>query len=183
MSLCFNSRGLLPPGDHTMTINDLKQSLLVVGPGNIPWDPVHRLWLVSNLEIMYNQLKTVKILFPGKIGNLFIDGSFVQDKAHPNDIDGYFECDLKFLASKELEDQLNLLDPHKCWTWDRSSRRPCLNSTKGQLPMWHKYRVELYPHFGQPCGIYDEFGNEQQFPAAFRKTRSTFEEKGIIKLL
>jgi hypothetical protein len=35
----------------------------------------------------------------------------------------------------------------------------------------HKYRIELYPHFGQLSGIKDEFGNDQQFPAACRKTR------------
>ena len=55
--------------------------------------------------------------------------------------------------------------------------------TKKQLPMWHKYRVELYPHFGQISGIKDEFNNDLQFPAAFRKTRDTFQPKGIIKII
>lgn len=49
--------------------------------------------------------------------------------------------------------------------------------------MWHKYRVELYPHHGQPSGIVDEHGNQQQFPAAFRKTRDTFLLKGIVKIV
>lgn len=48
--------------------------------------------------------------------------------------------------------------------------------------MWHKYRIELYPHFGQSSGILDEFGNELDFPAAFRKSRAN-KQKGIIKLL
>jgi hypothetical protein len=30
-----------------------------------------------------------------------------------------------------------------------------LGYPKLQLPMWHKYRVELYPHYGQLCGIRD----------------------------
>jgi hypothetical protein len=42
---------------------------------------------------------------------------------------------------------------------------------KWQLPMWHRYRVELYPHLPQPGGIKDEFGNDLHFPAAFRKCR------------
>jgi hypothetical protein len=31
--------------------------------------------------------------------------------------------------------------------------------------MWHAYRVELYPHFGQLCGIEDAFGNQLEFPS------------------
>jgi len=45
------------------------------------------------------------------------------------------------------------------------------------------YRVELYPHFGQLAGISDEFGNDLQFPAAFRKSRTEHRQKGIVKLL
>ena len=38
--------------------------------------------------------------------------------------------------------------------------------------MWHQYRVDLYPHVpGLLSGILDEFGHEQEFPSAFRKTR------------
>lgn len=49
--------------------------------------------------------------------------------------------------------------------------------------MWHRYKVELYPHVGQGCGIFDENGNEQMFSAAFRKTRDTFLPKGIIQII
>jgi hypothetical protein len=48
--------------------------------------------------------------------------------------------------------------------------------------MWIEYRVELYPHFGQAAGILDRFGNELQFPAAFRLSRSG-RPKGIVKLI
>jgi hypothetical protein len=92
----FNENGFLPPHDYELTLNDLRESLLVRGPG---------------------------------------DG-----------------------------------------------RKPYRGYTKKQLPMWHRYRVELYPHFGQPSGIKDEYGHDQQFPAAFRKSRDTFLPKGIIKL-
>lgn len=36
---------------------------------------------------------------------------------------------------------------------------------------------------GQSCGICDEYGHPQQFPAAFRKTRDTFKPKGIVKII
>ena len=49
--------------------------------------------------------------------------------------------------------------------------------------MWHRYKVELYPNTGKGCGIHDEYGYEQTFPAAFRKTRDTFLPKGIIKII
>jgi hypothetical protein len=116
------------------------------------------------------------------IKDIFIDGSFVEDKDHPNDIDGYFVCDLMELATGRLERNLNLLDPDKVWTWDPKSRRPFKGYPKKQLPMWHRYRVELYPHYGQGSGITDRFGNELEFPAAFRRSRRDGRPRGIIKI-
>lgn len=107
----------------------------------------------------------------------------VEDKLHPNDIDGYFEVNLEYLYSGQLQRDLNALDPHKIWTWAPESRRPYRNYPKKQLPMWHQYRVELYPHYNQPSGITDAFGNMLQFPAAFRKSRSKHKQKGIIELV
>lgn len=175
----FNEFGLLPPGDYQLTFAELKQSHLVLpSQGFAPdWDQAWRLRLVNNLEILTNQLWEVGI------DKTFVDGSFVEDKAHPSDIDGYFECELDFLASGELEFELNKLDPHKVWTWSPESRSSSGNSAKKQLPMWHFYRVELYPHFGQPAGILDEFGNNQMFPAAFRKSRREHRSKGIVQLV
>lgn len=45
------------------------------------------------------------------IEEIVVDGSFAEVKVHPNDIDGYFCCELKRLASGELERELNRLDP------------------------------------------------------------------------
>ncbi|MBU7006432.1 hypothetical protein Ga0451573_001348 [Peptococcaceae bacterium DYL19] len=178
--LAFNNKGLLPPEDYSMTFKELKSSLLVVGPPNkqlINWDVNWRLHLVSQLEILTKQLWEVGI------NEIFIDGSFVEMKPHPNDIDGYFECDLMYLASGRLEQELNKLDPNKIWTWNPNSRKPYRGYAKKQLPMWHKYRVELYPHVGLPSGIKDQHGNNLQFPAAFRIARYSNEPKGVIKLV
>jgi hypothetical protein len=50
--------------------------------------------------------------------------------------------------------------------------------------MWHQYRVELYPHFpGLLSGIVDQFGNELQFPSAFRQQRHSFRPKGIVEIV
>jgi hypothetical protein len=119
------------------------------------------------------------------IREIFADGSFVEDKDHPNDIDGYFVCDLKSLASGVLAQQLNRLDPYKVWTWDPASRRPYRGYPKRQLPMWHRYRVELYPHvpgLGLGSGIRDKFGHELEFPSAFRQSRRDGKPRGIVKI-
>lgn len=177
----FNGDGLLPPGDYQVTFEALRRSPLVVGPEDSErypnWDAGWRGWLVDQLETLTRQLWRVGVK------EVFADGSFAEDKDHPNDIDGYFVCDLDSLASGRLQQELNLLDPQKVWTWDPASRRPYRGYPKKQLPMWHVYRVELYPHVaGLGSGIVDRFGNELEFPSAFRQSRRDGRARGIIKL-
>jgi hypothetical protein len=174
----FDDHGLLPPGDYELTFEQLRASVLVVGPGPTAphWDAAWRARLVDNLEVLVSQLWAVGI------DEIFVDGSFAEDKDHPNDIDGYFVCDLDMLQSGALERELNRLDPFKVWTWDPASRRPHRGSPKAQLPMWHRYRVELYPHFGQLCGIQDRHGNDLEFPSAFRMSRRDGRPRGIVKI-
>src|SRR5580704_16529235 len=140
----FNQDGLLPPGDYILTFDELRHSLLVKPSLSTAeqWDEPWRLTLVNNAEML------VKELWQVGITRVFLDGSFVEDKDHPNDIDGYFECDARRLATGSLQRELNAINPFKIWTWDPQTRQPYANSAKKQLPMWHRYRVELYPHFG-----------------------------------
>ncbi len=173
----FNSLGILPPGDYPLTFSQLRQSLLVQGSGEHPdWDTSWRFHLINQCEIMVHQLWRIGIT------EIYLDGSFVEEKSHPNDIDGYFVCDAFYLASGDLERDLNALDPYKIWTWEPRTRRAYRGYAKKQLPMWHRYRVELYPHFGQSSGIRDKYGHELQFPSAFRQQRGSSEPKGIIQI-
>ena len=179
----FDSDGLLPPGDYELSFDELRLSRLVRDTGDrntdSTWDADWREQLVGGLEILTRQLWQVGIR------EIFADGSFVEDKDHPNDIDGYFVCDLKSLASGVLTQQLNRLDPYKVWTWDPASRRPYRGYPKCQLPMWHRYRVELYPHvlgLGLGSGIRDKFGHELEFPSAFRQSRRDGKPRGIVKI-
>lgn len=178
----FNEFGLLPPGDHEVTFNDLRKSPLVIDPENANqcpnWDVGWRGWLVDQLETLARQLWKVGIT------DVFADGSFAEEKDHPNDIDGYFVCDFDFLASGRLQQELNLIDPQKVWTWDPASRRPYLGYPKKQLPMWHVCRVEMYPHVsGMGSGILDRYGHELEFPSAFRQSRRDGRPRGIVKLI
>lgn len=175
----FNAEGLLPPGDYALTLEELRQSMLVNSPpgASATWDSEWRARLVENLAVLVAQLWQVGITA------IFVNGSFVEDKDHPNDIDGYFECELMRLATGELQRDLNLLDPHKVWTWDPASRKPYRGYPKRQLPMWHAYRVELYPHVGQLSGIRDRYGHELEFPSAFRQSRRDGQPKGIVRIV
>jgi hypothetical protein len=172
----FNGEGVLPPADYPLTLGQLRDSLLVIGPEGKSehWDAVWRGHLVANLGILVKQLWTIGI------SDIFIDGSFVEDRDCPNDIDGYFVCDVNRVTSGLLANELNNLAPHPVWTWDHKRRKPDRRG-KSQLPMWHQYRVELFPHYGQPNGIVDKHGNELTFPSSFRLTRGGV-PKGIIKL-
>lgn len=170
---CFTSDGVLDVGTYDATLGEVRASILVLGPpatAELKWDGIHRAKLVDSAELLIRQLRQVGVT------EIFLDGSFAEAKPHPNDIDGYFECELELLASGELQQRLNALDPFKIWTWDPAARRVGAGSTKKQLPMWHRYRVELYPHVpGLLSGIRDPSGHAQQFPAAFRRQRGTTE--------
>jgi hypothetical protein len=65
------------------------------GRADSTWDAAWRESLVGNLEVMTRQLWQVGIR------EVFADGSFVEEKGSPNDIDGYFVCALADLASGE----------------------------------------------------------------------------------
>lgn len=177
----FTADGTLPPGDYLLTLDELEASTLVVGPAQATdhpaWSVVWRRHLVGNLRVMVGQLWSVGI------DEIYIDGSFAEDKDHPNDIDGYFACDPHRFASGQLEQELNRIDPEKCWTWDHTSRRKYRGYPKLQLPMWHAYRVELYPHYAGLIAGVDDQGHALEFPAFFRKSRATGHPKGVIRIV
>jgi hypothetical protein len=178
----FTSDGVLPADDYPMTIDELRKSMLVHGRQGVTdeaWDSQWRADLVNNASILVKQLWDIGI------NEIFFDGSFVENKARPGDIDGYFECPWNKKISGDLERELNLLDPHTVWTWNLNERQNYAG--KARLPMWIRYRTELYPHLiGGPCsfssGITDEHGNDLEFPSVFRQSRE-FVQKGIVKII
>src|SRR5688500_7403701 len=108
----FTEEGLLTPADYPLTLAERGAAHLETGEGgdSAAWDAGWRAHLVDGLEVLVEQLWQVGI------DRIFVDGSFVEEKDHPNDIDGYFECPLRYLASGELQRDLNALDPYKIWT-------------------------------------------------------------------
>jgi hypothetical protein len=161
-----------------MTVDELRNSYLVGGTGlSQTWDSKWRSNLVDHLEMVVGELWQVGVT------EIFIDGSFVEDKDHPHDIDGYFLCDEADFISGALERRLNAISARKIWTWDPASRRYSPSTGRWQLPMWHDHRVDMYPHYGQVSGVRDAYGHDLLFPSLFRLTRHTNLPKGIVKIL
>ena len=81
----FTRNGVLPVGDDPLTLNELRESVLVRGPSgrrkSSRWDSVWRVVLLENLAILVTELWQIGI------SEIFVDGSFVKDKDHPNHID------------------------------------------------------------------------------------------------
>src|SRR5699024_12743632 len=93
--------------------NELRQSFLIKGENDLHvWDEQWIIYLIDQLEILVQELWKVEV------DQIFIDGSFVENKAHPNDIDGYFECDLMEFAIGKLDRKLIALNYTNIWTWD-----------------------------------------------------------------
>jgi hypothetical protein len=116
----FNANGVLDPGTYAATISEIRQSILVLGDGTSPtWDRNWRSELVNRAAVLIDQLMRVGVQ------DVYLDGSFVEDKDHPNDIDGYFDPILSMMNApdmakfQQIVSQLNNLDPHKVWTWIR----------------------------------------------------------------
>ncbi len=82
----FTHDGVLPPGDYALRLDDLAASPLVMGPPNttLSWDRAWRAQLVRNLGLLVGQIWQLGI------NAIYVDGSFVENKDHPHDIDGYF---------------------------------------------------------------------------------------------
>lgn len=172
----FTPEGVLPPGDYPLTLDELAHSMLVVGPRPRPreWNAPWRRQLVVNLGILVDQLWQVGIT------EIYVDGSFVENKGRPGDIDGYFHCTRQDWESGLLHARLNLLDPSGVWRWDTRPLDP--RTRTPHIPMWHQYHVELFGHWGALCGIRDAQRHELEFPAAFRLSRA-YQPKGIIKIV
>lgn len=72
----FTNGGLLPPGVHEATLEELREKL---GFSR------RRRTLIAGLE------RALALMSGGGIQRVYIDGSFVTDKPRPNDIDGCYD--------------------------------------------------------------------------------------------
>lgn len=168
----FDSRGLLPAGVYAATLSELRASLLVEGPPNrsAAWDSRWRLHLVDQLESLVGDLWSVGI------DRVFIDGSFVTEKPHPGDIDGYFVT--SFPSYVVQSTKLRNRRP----AWDLSLRKP---DAQGKLKplMWHDHRIEVFPVFDPPFRHYSARGTASTYIDRFFQQTRASEPKGVVQIL
>jgi hypothetical protein len=173
----FDGKGLLP-GDVQATVDEIAASHLVTGAGvrSRSWDQNWRGELVKNL-------RTVSDLFwRAGAKEIVIDGSFVEMVDHPGDIDAYFTL-LDPFDFDAFQDRLNQMDSDPVWTWDQTRFQAFPGAKIPRLPFWGKYHIDIFPDWGQPCGVKGGTGRLLTFPQAFRQQRGTFRRKGVILLV
>ncbi|HEM61061.1 MAG TPA: hypothetical protein ENO24_02125, partial [Chloroflexi bacterium] len=75
----FNEEGLLPPGVHSATLEEIKERF---GREN------------SQRRMLFEGLtRAVRNLREAGVKRVYIDGSFVTDEPFPKDVDGCWEAD------------------------------------------------------------------------------------------
>lgn len=165
--------------DVTATLDEIRESMLVTGAGlrASEWHVQQRLELVNNLQIVVEKFKQA-----GGVAEIYVDGSFVEEKDSPSDIDGYFILtDDRDWISGAFQKRIALLDEPGVWSWDKNDRRRCQSFVE-KPPFWCRYRVELYPDLGLPSDIMGPDGRFLPYSEAFRQRTDTMEPKGIIRL-
>jgi hypothetical protein len=175
------TEGILPDYIYEISEKDIRSSILINGDksSDLTWDKEHRKKLFDGFMVLANELKSCGF------DHIFLDGSFVEEKGHPNDIDAYFDLGLRLgiEGSVKVHQRLTQLKQQsKMQIWDWTNRVLLPGFKKPQLKMWVLHKVEIFPHYGLPSGIKDDNGNDLQFPAAFRQSRSSTMSKGIVKL-
>ena len=174
---------MLPAGDWEASFEELRASVLVKGPGDgYPhWDASWRAVLVDRLEFWSGS--------SGRSASRSCSSTGPSRKTRiipTTSMDTSIATRSGWSWGGGLQDELNQLDPHRTWSWDPAERCPYRGYPKQQLPMWHQYRIELYPHTPGLIAGHDHRGHALEFPSWFRLSRrplaSGAEEKGIVKL-
>ena len=173
----FDREGLLP-ADTQATADQIAASHLVTGAGmrSRSWDRQWRSQLVENLR------QVSEMFWRAGAQEIVIDGSFVEMVDHPGDIDAYFTLANPF-DFDDFKDRINQMDSDPVWTWEPSRFQSFPDAKIPRPPFWGKYHIDIFPDWGQPCGITDRSGRMLTFPQAFRQQRGTFRRKGVILLV
>ncbi len=170
--LKFSPSGLLPPGDHNITLAQLKEAIKE-GPGRgQSWDAAWRLKLLSEFEKRYHQL------LEAGISEVYVDGSFATDKPRPNDIDAYFVVPRKLWLGG-LEEKLRALDP-EFWCFETVN----VGDGKVGYPMSIRFNIEIFPvymeHTPEHCDCDELIDPKIDF---FRTDKYSHKPKGIIRII
>lgn len=168
----FQKNGLLSPEDHPISLDEL-EALLKAGPGNGQnWDTPWRLKLFEELKRRCHELYSIGI------DEVYVDGSYATDKAHPNDIDGYFVVPRRWWLDQG-EEALKALDPD-FWRFEIVPN----DEGHAAYPMAFSHNIELFPMYREHTPEYavcpELIDPKIQF---FRTDRYSRKAKGIFRIV
>jgi hypothetical protein len=171
MVLKFLKNGLLPAGDHAITLLDMEKFIREGPGGEQSWDTVWRLQLLQEFKKRYQQLLSVGIQ------EVYIDGSYATDKFHPNDMDVYFIVPRNIWRSG-AEQALKAMDP-EFWRFETELGA----DGKVGYPMAFRQHIEMYPVYLEHTPTHAECP-EMIDPKInfFRTDKYSHRAKGIIKI-
>ncbi|KUG04842.1 hypothetical protein ASZ90_017722 [hydrocarbon metagenome] len=169
--LKFLKNGLLPPGDHEISLLDLEKCIRE-GPGKgQTWDKTWRLDLLQEFKRRYQQLLAVGIK------EVYIDGSYATDKFRPNDMDVYFVVPRRTWRSG-AEQALKDMDP-EFWRFETELHE----DGKVAYPMAFHHHIEMFPvyleHTPDFAVCQELIDPKIKF---FRTDKHSHRTKGIIKI-
>lgn len=171
MVLKFLRNGLLPAGDHEISLAELERSMRAGPGGGRSWDTAWRLQLLAEFTQRYRQLAGVGIT------EVYIDGSYATDKYHPNDMDAYFVVPRK-LWRTSAEAALKGLDP-EFWRFETVTDP----TGKTGYPMAFLRHIEMFPVYQEHTPAFadcpDMIDPKINF---FRTDKWSHRPKGIIKI-
>ena len=72
----FTDEGLLPPGVHETDLEELKEKMG---------------WSRKRRELLEGLEEALELMASRGVVRAYLDGSFVTDKDHPNDVDGCYD--------------------------------------------------------------------------------------------
>ncbi len=175
----FNEHGLLPVGIYPLSPRQLLASHLVTGAYSQQgeaWDAEHRARLVHNVVYLARQLWQVGVT------EVFVFGSFVDDKACPNDIDSYFVYpSAKPIRNGRLRRALNEINAEKAWDW--LNRLPDETTGKNEMILWHVYRVEVVPTAPDLKNAMPVEGTKLPIPTGVHIASGSCRIKGVVQLV
>jgi len=163
---------VLPPGDYTLTLAELRQSMLVVGPRPLVpgWDASWRRDLIDRLAVRVANLKLIGIT------ELFLAGSFVQNNPVPGDIDGYYMVD-PAMWLRVQRPRLMTVDPLLATMFDKNTWVYSPEKGEPRPQLWHVARLELFYVLNTPANKFPG-----AIPQYFRRSRQD-KPKGLIRII
>lgn len=152
----------------------LLTSVLVLGPeGAENWDRATR------EERAKTAIRFIGVLSEAGATGFVLGGSFVENVAHPNDVDLRILLDIGSFAAGEFQRQWHAVDPELYQEWTNDAVEVTASPRRRKPLVWHKYRIDVLTDFRGPSMGDRE---EERLLRFLQHTRAR-EDKGVVEIL